>query len=429
MTIVEVTDMSHDGRGVAHREGKTVFVAGALPGERARIQITHKHRHFDEARLEEIEVDSADRVIPKCSHFAICGGCALQHLSLEGQIQAKHRMLVENLHRLGGVAPKQWLTPLTDQSWGYRRKARLSVKYVEKKGRALVGFREKNGRYVADIQRCEVLHPAVGERIGDLSMLVQSLDARSNIPQIEIAAGDETIALIFRHFNPLSDKDKNFLIDFGQKFQLAILLQSAGPESVQTLWPDNVKLSFSLTDYSLELQFYPLDFVQVNAGMNQRMLARAIELLAPKPEDRILDLFCGLGNFTLPMARHAGQVVGVEGEVSLVKRAMENAQRNGINNVAFYTADLAKDQKHAPWGKATYNKLLLDPPRSGAAAVLEYLPKSEVQQILYVSCHPGSLARDAATLVNQHGFTLQAAGVMDMFPHTAHVESIALFER
>jgi 23S rRNA (uracil1939-C5)-methyltransferase len=321
------------------------------------------------------------------------------------------------------------LAPLTDSPWGYRRKARLSVKFVEKKGRVLVGFRESNGRYVADITRCEVLHPAVGERIQAITALIETLDAKRDIPQIEVAAGDDLVALIFRHLQPLSVHDRDALVEFGKTHELGIYLQPGGIDSVAPLWPEAARLSFRLPAYQVELDFQPLDFIQVNAGMNRRMIDHALSLLDPQPADRVLDLFCGLGNFTLPLARRAARVAGVEGEAGLVRRAAENARRNNIDNVDFFSADLAADQRATPWAKADYDLLLLDPPRSGAAAVLEYLPKRGVRRVVYVACHPGSLARDAGILVEQHGFRLASAGVMDMFPHTAHVESIALFER
>jgi 23S rRNA (uracil1939-C5)-methyltransferase len=430
-TIVEVdvTDLSHDGRGVAHVDGKAVFVTGALAGERVRLRFTGKHRHYDEAAVEEVLKASPQRVMPRCPHFGVCGGCALQHLDAAAQILAKQRVLLENLERIGKVQPQSVLAPLADSPWGYRRKARLSVKFVEKKGRVLVGFREANGRYVADIQRCEVLHPAVGERIQTITALIESLDARRDIPQIEVAAGDDLVALIFRHLQPLSAHDRDALVEFGKTHALGVYLQPGGIDSVTPLWPEDAQLSFRLPAYDVELDFQPLDFIQVNAGMNRRMIDHALSLLDPQPADRVLDLFCGLGNFTLPLARRSGRVVGVEGEAGLVRRAGENARRNKIDNVDFFSADLAADQRAAPWAKADYDLLLLDPPRSGAAAVLEYLPKRGVRRVVYVACHPGSLARDAGILVQQHGFTLASAGVMDMFPHTAHVESIALFER
>jgi len=431
MTLAEteITDLSHDGRGVAHIAGKTVFVSGALPGERVQLRFTGKHRHYDEAAVEKLLSTAPDRVEPKCAHFGVCGGCALQHLAAPAQIAAKARVLRENFERIGKVAPETWLEPLADEPWGYRRKGRLSVKYVDKKGRVLVGFRETNGRYVADIKRCEVLHPAVGTRIEAISALIETLDAKRDIPQIEIAAGDDLVALIFRHLQPLSESDRAALTRFAQEHGLGIYLQPGGIDSVVPLWPESPRLSFRIPHADVELEFRPLDFIQVNAGMNQRMIARALDLLAPTKDDRVLDLFCGLGNFTLPLARRAAHVTGVEGEAGLVQRARDNATRNGIANATFHAADLAADQRGTPWAKADYELLLLDPPRSGAAEILEYLPRRGVHRVVYVSCHPGSLARDAAILVEKHGFTLKSAGAMDMFPHTAHVESIALFER
>jgi 23S rRNA (uracil1939-C5)-methyltransferase len=426
---VEITDLSHDGRGVAHIDGKAVFVIGALPGERAVVHMAARHRNFDEARVETLLTRSPDRVEPRCPHFGTCGGCALQHLAPKAQIAAKQRVLAENFERIGKVEPARWLDPLTDAEWGYRRKGRLSVKWVAKKGKVLVGFREENPRFVADLSECHTLLPEVGFRIAALGELVMSLEAKQTIAQIEIAAGDDTVALVFRNLNPLSEPDTAKLIAFGRANNLAILLQPGGPDTVHALWPESVRLAFRIEDANVEIEFRPLDFVQVNAGLNRRMIARALDLLDPQPDERVLDLFCGLGNFTLPVARRAGSVVGVEGEAKHVARARENAAANGITNAEFAAADLATDQRGAPWAVRDYEKLLLDPPRSGAAAVLEYLPRNSARRIVYVSCHPGSLARDAGTLVQHHGFTLKAAGVMDMFPHTAHVESIALFER
>ncbi|MEO7431710.1 MAG: 23S rRNA (uracil(1939)-C(5))-methyltransferase RlmD [Dokdonella sp.] len=426
---VDITDFTHDGRGVARVDGKAVFVAGALPGERARIRVTKRSRSFDEAKVEELLTRSPDRVDPKCIHFGTCSGCSLQHMAPAEQIKAKQRVLADNFERIGKVEPARWLEPLTDEAWGYRRKGRLSVKWVEKKGKVLVGFREDNPRFVADLSICHTLLPQVGGRLVALGELVGSLDAKASIAQIEIAAGDDAVALTFRNLQPLSDSDRDALIGFGKAHELAILLQPGGPDSVTPLWPTDVALSFRIAESDIDIAFRPLDFIQVNAGMNQRMIARTLDLLELHPGDSVLDLFCGLGNFTLPIARNAGSVTGVEGEAALVARSRENATRNGIANAEFFAADLAVDQRATPWALKRYDKLLLDPPRSGAAAVLEYLPRKGTDRIVYVSCHPGSLARDAGTLVNQHGFRIAAAGVMDMFPHTAHVESIALFER
>jgi 23S rRNA (uracil1939-C5)-methyltransferase len=426
---VDITDLSHDGRGVARVDGKTVFVAGGLPGERVRARRTQRHRNYDEAKVEELLTRSADRIEPRCPHFGGCGGCSLQHLPPGKQIEAKQRVLAENFERIGKVSPQRWLAPLTDEPWGYRRKGRLSVKWVAKKDKALVGFREDNPRFVADLTQCHTLLPEVGLRMADLGALVGSLEMKREIAQIEVAAGDDTVALTFRHLQPLPESDRAALVAFGQAHGLAILLQAGGPDSVVPLWPAEIALSFRIPEYDLDIAFQPLDFIQVNAGMNRRMIRHALDLLEPRAGESVLDLFCGLGNFTLPIARTAGRVTGVEGEAALVARSLANAQRNGIDNVEFFAADLATDQRDAPWARAQHDKLLLDPPRSGAAAVLEYLPRKGCDRIVYVSCHPGSLARDAGTLVERHGFSLVAAGVMDMFPHTAHVESIGLFER
>jgi len=430
----DVTDLAHDGRGVARIDGKAVFVTGALEGERVRLRLRKRHRHFDEAEVVEVLAASPHRVAPKCAHFGVCGGCSLQHLDAAAQIAAKQRVLADNFARIGKVEPAHWLAPLVDEPWGYRRKGRLSVRAVEKKGRVLVGFREDaNPRYVADIRHCDVVHPALGTKIEAIGELVGSLDIAAGIAQIEFAAGDDTIALVFRHLQPLSEGDRAALTAFGQQHGFAIYLQPGGVSSVYPLWPETPRLAFKLSPgggaEDVELEFRPLDFVQVNAGMNQRMMARAMELLDPQPGDRVLDLFCGLGNFTLPIARRVAEVAGVEGEHGLVERAGDNARRNGIANATFHVANLFEDQHNADWARQPWDKLLLDPPRAGADQVLAYLPHKATRRVVYVSCHPASLARDAGILVNQHGFKLGAAGVMDMFPHTAHVESIAVFER
>ncbi|HET7556716.1 MAG TPA: 23S rRNA (uracil(1939)-C(5))-methyltransferase RlmD [Rhodanobacteraceae bacterium] len=425
----EISDLSHDGRGVAHVEGKAVFVADALPGERVRARVVRKHRHFNEAQTEEVLRASPQRVAPRCIHYGVCGGCALQHLDAGAQIEAKQRVLAENFARIGKVEPKRWLPALTAEPWGYRRRGRLSVKHVPKKGKTLVGFRERDPRFVADLSRCEVLHPALGSKLDVLGALLNSLEGAASIPQVEFAAGDDVLALVFRHLVPLSPGDRDKLIAFGREHGFAILLQPGGNDSVHALHPERVQLHYRLDAYDLDLDFKPLDFVQVNPELNQRMIAHALQLLDAQPTDRVLDLFCGLGNFSLPIARRAGFVCGVEGEADLIERARANAARNGISNAEFVVGDLALYPRGAPWARAEWDKWLLDPPRTGAAGVLEHLPGKSVRRLVYVSCHPGSLARDAGTLVQQHGFTLSAAGVMDMFPHTAHVESIALFER
>jgi 23S rRNA (uracil1939-C5)-methyltransferase len=427
---VAIEDLSHDGRGVGRRDGKAVFVAGALPGETVRARQTGRNRNFDEAATLEVLVASPERVVPRCPHFGVCSGCVLQHLDWPRQIVAKQRVLRENLSRIGHVEPARWLEPMADAAWGYRRKGRFSVRYVEKKGRVLVGFRETDPRFVAELGECHTMIPELGMRIAGLAALVESLDGKRSIPQIEFIAGDGPVALVFRHLEPLGDTDRERLRAYAAETGFLVFLQPGGVDSVVPLDGGEAPvLSFGLPEFDLELAFRPLDFIQVNAGLNRRMIALALDLLAPAPTDRVLDLFCGLGNFTLPLARCAGAVVGVEGEAGLVARARANAERNGVANAEFHAADLAKDLSGEPWMRAGFDKLLIDPPRAGAAEVLAQLPLAGISRIVYVSCHPGSLARDAGFLVRERGYRLAAAGAMDMFPHTAHVESIALFER
>ena len=426
---LDILDLSHDGRGVARREGgKTVFVTGALPGERVVVRQTARSRSFDEAVTLEVERASPDRVEPRCPHFGVCSGCVLQHLDESKQIVAKQRVLLDNFTRIGHVTPDEVLPPLTDRQWGYRRKGRFSVRRVEKKGKTVVGFRELDPRFVADLSICYTAIPAIGERVEALSALVDSMDARREIPQIEFIAGDDTVALVFRHLSPLSDADRGRLLAFAQEHGFAIFLQPGGIDSVHALWPQDPPLAFRLPQWDVTLEFRPLDFIQVNKGLNEKMIACAIELLDAQPGERVLDLFCGLGNFTLPLARGSAQVVGVEGDAGLVARARENAALNALGNAEFHAADLTQPLDGKPWARQGFDRLLLDPPRSGADAVLRQLSLKGLKRIVYVSCHPGSLARDAGYLVNERGWKLRAAGVMDMFPHTAHVESIALFE-
>ncbi len=426
---IEIHGLGHDGRGVGRHEGKAVFVAGALPGETVRMKQTGRNRHFDEGETIEVLVASPDRVTPRCPHFGVCAGCVLQHLAEPKQIEAKHSVLMENLTRIGHVEPERILAPLVDVAWGYRRKGRFSVRFVEKKDRVVVGFRETNPRFVAELSECHTVIPELGFKIPALAALVDSLDGKRAIPQIEFITGGGPIALVFRHLEPLNDADREKIVVFARGTGFAIFLQPGGLDTVAPLWPEQVELAFTVPAFDLSLAFRPLDFIQVNDGLNQKMIAAALDLLDPQPTDRVLDLFCGLGNFTLPLARRAGQVIGVEGEAGLVARARENALRNGLTNVEFHAADLAKDLSSEPWFKQGIDKLLLDPPRAGAAEVLAQLPLKGIRRIVYVSCHPASLARDAGFLVRERGYTLKAAGAMDMFPQTAHVESIALFEK
>ncbi len=398
-------------------------------GKPCGFRYVRAHRNFDEGTTEEVLDASPQRVTPRCAHFNICGGCALQHLAPHAQIEAKQTILLENFQRLGSVQPERVLPPLTGPIWGYRRKARLGVKYVIKKEKLLVGFREKHSPYVAELSRCEVLHPAVGERISELADLIGGLEAYNRIAQIEVAVDDAHAALILRNLKPLEKHDRDALIGYAREHDLYLYLQPGGPDTVAPLYPENPVLSYRLPEHDIVVSFAPNDFTQVNLDINAGMINRALQLLALQPDSRVLDLFCGLGNFTLPLARRAAEVVGVEGDAAQVQRARDNAVANQINNAKFYSCNLAEPLAGQPWARQQFSHILLDPPRSGALEMMPQLPKLGAQCIVYVSCHPATLARDAGVLVNEHGYRLKAAGVMDMFPHTAHVESIALFER
>ena len=431
----KITDLSHEGRGVAHVDGKTVFIDDALPGELVEWRRLKRGRNFDEGQLLRVIEPSPDRVEPRCVHFGMCGGCVLQHLSVEQQLQFKQKQLMDSLTRIGKVTPQEILPPLQAGTWNYRRRARLAARWVPKKNRTVVGFRERSTPYITDLQRCEVLQPPMDQLLVPLSELVTALSIRNRMPQIEVAVADNAVALVVRVLEPLTEADTELLRRFGREHSVQMFLQPGGYETVAHM-DEVAPLEYRLPAFDLTLQFLPIDFVQVNGPLNLQMIDRAITLLAPTAGDRVLDLFCGLGNFSLPLARRAGQVVGVEGEAGLVERARANAARNGLTNAQFYTANLADETiasaqftAHGSnqWGAGKFDKVLLDPPRAGAKEVLPVVAKSGADTVLYISCHPGSLARDAGILVHEHGYKLQAAGVMDMFPHTAHVESAALF--
>ena len=425
-----VTRLSHDGRGIAQINGKKTFIENALPGETVTFTYTKRHGRYDEGKATEIHIASPDRVEPLCQHFTICGGCALQHMSSNAQLELKQQMLLEQLQHFGGVQPKEILPPITANHWGYRRKARLGVKYVNKKETVLVGFREKNGRYLADLTHCEVLHPKVGNLIEPLKQLIKGLKAYQQIPQIEVAIGDDATALIFRHMEPLINEDLQQLINFAQQHQFDLYLQPGKPETIHIIWPPEKvqRLHYQLPAYQIEYSFHPTDFTQVNYEINQQMVARALELLQPHNTDQILDLFCGLGNFTLPIAKQAAAVVGIEGSNEMVERATKNAANNNITNIQFYAANLTESLTSASWMQKSYDKILLDPPRTGALEIIKQLPALNAKRIVYISCNPSTLARDAGELITQ-GYKLLKAGIMDMFPHTHHVEAIALFEK
>jgi 23S rRNA (uracil1939-C5)-methyltransferase len=425
---MEVVALTHDGRGVARVDGKTVFVDRALPGETVMALRERKHRRYDEATTVEVLTAAAGRVEPRCEHFGTCGGCALQHLDGALQLAAKREHVAEQFARVGQVEPGRWLEPLASPAWGYRRRARLGVKYVIKKGRVLVGFRERARPYVADVRNCPVLAGPVGGLVGELACMVETLSIRDRLPQFEVAVGETVTALVARVLDAPTAADLERMRDFSARHGVEFYLQPAGLDSVAPLDLPATPLSYRLADFDVEIAFEPTDFIQVNAEVNARAVSLALQLLQPGPSDSVLDLFCGLGNFTLPLARRAARVTGVEGEAGLVARARANAARNGIDNAAFHVADLMVDPGEAAWAQHAYQCVLLDPPRAGAAGVLGLMGRLRPFRIVYVSCHPASLARDAGVLVNELGFRFAAAGVMDMFPHTAHVESIALFE-
>jgi 23S rRNA (uracil1939-C5)-methyltransferase len=428
-----VSDLTHDAEGVVRAVedgGKIAFVAGALPGERIRFRRRGFHKSHDEAELIEILEASPHRVTPRCAHFGVCGGCALQHLDPAAQIEAKQKELASNLERIGNVSPAEWLPPLLGPHWNYRRRARLSSRFVTKKDRSLVGFREKQGKYVADVQRCEVLAEPVASLVGALADLLTGMVRRSSIPQIEVALSDGERVLVIRVLDALPETDLDKLRQFEREKGLRILLQPGGLDTIAPLTPGPVDLHYRIEEFDVKLEFGPTDFVQVNAAINQAMVARAIELLEIGGADRVLDLYCGLGNFTLPMARRAASVVGVEGEAGLIARARANARLNGIGNAEFVVADLSVAPDIAiPWMRGGFDKVLLDPPRVGAVKVLSAVAHLAPHRVVYISCHTGSLARDLGVLTHELGFRLRAAGVLDMFPHTTHVESIAVLDR
>ncbi len=425
---VELTieSLAHEGRGVARLDGKTVFVDGALPGERVTARIRRRRGRFDEAETVSVLEPSPRRVAPPCPHFGVCGGCSLQHMAEDDQLEHKQSVLLELLEHQGGIAPRRVAAPIRGPQWGYRRKARLGVKLVPKKGGVIIGFRERAMPYVTDCSRCDVLDTRVSGELGALRELVQSLSIAARVPQIEVSAGDERVALIVRHLEPLSAADRDALAGFAARTGFDLYLQSGGLDSVTALTPPAETLGYEVE--GIRFAFEPYDFTQVNAAINRRIVARAIEHLAPTANDAVLDLYCGIGNFSLPLARRAGHVTGVEGDAGLVARAAANAAANELSNCRFESADLNEvDPLRALDTRVT--RVLMDPPRSGAQVLLDTLDLGAVERLVYVSCSPVTFARDAGVLCRRHGFELAETGIADMFPQTAHVESVSLFER
>lgn len=423
--------MTLEGRGVLRPAGKRVLVPGALAGEEVGFRRLRRRRNYDEGELVDIRRPSPDRVAPACPYFGTCGGCSLQHLSPEAQLAIKQETLLDNLARLANLVPDAVLPAIRGAIWGYRRRARLAVRHVEKKNRVLVGFREAGKPWVADMRSCATLHPSLGVLIEPLSGLINQLSLRTRLPQVEATAADNATALVFRVLDAPTTADRELLAAFAATHRVRIYLQPGNEASVVPLdqHPRAEDLHYRLPAFDLELAFGPTDFIQVHGEVNGRMIDQAVMLLAPAPADRVLDLYCGIGNFTLPLGRRAAEVVGVEGSAAAITRGRANAVANGITNATFVQADLGGAGAAGAWTRERFDLVLLDPPRTGAAELLPALGRLAARRIVYVSCHPGTLARDAAVLVREHGYRLAQAGVMDMFPHTSHVESMALFER
>ena len=423
---LEIDALDAAGRGVARNAGKVVFVEGALAGELVEARLLEAKPKFDRARVTAILRPSASRRTPRCPHFGVCGGCATQHVDARTQVAAKQRWLEDNLARIGKVKADAMLPPIYGQEWGYRHRARLSVRFVEGKGGALVGFREKKSTYVADMRSCDVLPPRISSLIVPLRNFIGKLSIRDRVPQIEIAVGETATVLLFRHLLPLSDGDNALLREFADTQAVHVWLQSAGPETVAPFHPaTHNALFYDLPEFGVRIAFQPSDFTQVNPAVNRLLVSRAVRLLDPRPGERVADLFCGIGNFSLPLASRGAQVIGFEGSAPLVERARQNAAANDLV-AQFEVADLFQPNL-AAFGR--FDKFLIDPPREGAITLVHSLPDDWPRRIVYVSCDPATLARDADVLVHVKGFRLSAAGVVNMFPHTAHVESIALFDR
>ncbi len=453
--VVVIESLDHEGRGIAHADGKVIFIEGALTGERVTYSSYRKKNNYEQAKVERILKQSFMRVLPKCPVFGVCGGCSMQHLEVRAQVAVKQRVLEDNLQRIGKVKPEVMLPPIYGQAWGYRERARLSVRHVLKKGKTLVGFREQNGKYVADMSHCEILTPKIASLLPLLGELNEKFTAKDIIPQIEVAVGEFVDVLVLRILAALTPSDEALIKQFADTHRVQFWTQTKGPETVAPFYPlDAPQLSYSLPEFGITMPFAPTEFTQVNSAMNRLMVSRAMRLLDPQPNERIADFFCGLGNFTLPIARSGAQVLGVEGSDALVKRARQNAEYNGLGNqqssfsiasspasgrglrrgveggsVEFQAMNLFEMDEQTLAKLGRFDKWLVDPPRDGAIELMRSISDDTApRRIVYVSCSPSTLARDAEVLVHAKGYRLKAAGVMNMFPQTSHVESIALFE-
>jgi 23S rRNA (uracil1939-C5)-methyltransferase len=426
-----IESLDHEARGITRLDGKTVFVEGALPGELVEYASYRRKPSYELARTLRIVDSSADRVTPRCPHFGVCGGCSMQHLDAAAQVAAKQRLLEDNLWHLGRIRADQLYAPIHGQPWGYRYRARLSVRFVLKKGGVLVGFHEKKSSYVADLRQCEILPPHLSALLLPLRDLIGGMSIRDRLPQIEVAVGERMTALVLRILEPLDAADECLLRAFADRHAVVFYLQPQGPATAYRFYPlIGPRLSYCLPDFAVEHCFSPTEFTQVNHAINRVLVRRALRLLDPRPDERVADMFCGLGNFTLPIARCGARVIGVEGSPELVRRAAENAVANGLENRAEYrVANLFETTPETLAALGRFDKMLIDPPREGALELIKALGADGPWRIVYVSCSPATLARDAALLVTQKGYRLRGAGVVNMFPNTSHVESIALFER
>lgn len=429
MTRVESLDQ--EGRGVAHADGKVIFINGALPGELVTYTPFQRKPKYELAQVQQVIQPAATRTTPRCRHFGMCGGCSMQHLDARAQVAAKQRVLEDALAHIGNVRPDQMLPAIYGEPWGYRHRARFSARYVPKKGGALIGFREKRSSHVTDMTTCEVVPPRIAALLLPLRDLVNGLSIPDRVPQIELAIGDGVDALVVRILQALSADDEQRLREFADRHRVQFFLQPHGPDTVLPFYPahDGV-LHYSLPEFALTMGFSPTEFTQVNPGVNAVLVRRALALLAPQSGERIADMFCGLGNFTLPIARSGARVLGIEGSAGLVARAQSNAARNALTAQAeFQTADLFKIDRASLAQLGRFDRMLIDPPRDGAVELIKALHDDAPQRIVYVSCNAATLARDAGVLVQTKGYALAAAGVVNMFPHTSHVESIAVFDR
>jgi len=428
---VQIESLDHDGQGVARHEGKTIFVKGGLPGETVTCTLTRNKPSWAVAKVDDVLHAAAERVTPQCPHFGVCGGCSMQHADHRAQVAYKQRVLEDALWHIGRVRPEQVLSPIYAQPWGYRHRARLSARYVRKKGGSLVGFRERQSSYVTDMDSCEVLPPRVSLLIPALRQLIDGLSICEQLPQIELAIGDPEIVLVFRVLAWPSEADQSLLRAFAEQQQVQVWLQPKGPDTAAPFWPLNPPaLRYSLPEYAVQFEFRPTDFTQVNHAVNQMLVRRALGLLQPQAGERVADFFCGLGNFTLPMVRLGAQAFGYEGSAELIARARQNAQANGLaTQTEFAAINLFDAKACSALPSFAGGKVLLDPPREGAVELLKSFAGREPQRIVYVSCDPATLARDVGYLCGSLGYDLRAAGIANMFPHTSHVESIALLER